>query len=224
MTAHQAQVTVTANYRGQGLLPGLSVGRTSVVSMSDETRRAREQADGALNAAQARADECKRECLNTVAVGIPAAVDAAAKKIAQSQPDVTRQLGPDGVKALREELAAEAATLAEHVRAGTHKIEWPTQSGGWATTVEPHQIHSALFKYMYGRPINLVANVFGRYGYDVQRTPGRTEQGLLLPQSLYVESSFDGVAAALTELGEARRAHAKAKADDDQDAVDELWS
>lgn len=192
--------------------------------MSDETQRALEAAEAALSAAEAHTDQCKRDCLDAVSEGIPAAVDAAAKKIAQSQPDVTRQLGPEGVKALRDELATEAAALAEYVRAGADKIEWPASSGEWISPIEPRKIHSALFKYMYGRPINRVGDVFERHGYDAQRTPDRSEQGLLLPQSLYTEASFGPVAAALTDLGAARRAQAKAKADDDQDAVDNLWS
>lgn len=192
--------------------------------MSDETQQALKEADIALSEAEARAGESKRECLETVAQGIPAAVDASAKRIARSQPDVTRQLGPEGVKALRADLATEAATLAEYVRAGADTIKWPTPSDSWAATVKPREIHSALFDYFYGRPIDLVGNVFGRHGYDLQRIPGRTQQGLLLPQSLYDESSFGAVAAALTDLGAARRARAKAKAADDQDAVESLWS
>lgn len=192
--------------------------------MSDETQRALQDAATALAQAEARAEEAKRACLEDIAAGIPAAVDARAKQIAQSQPDVTRQLGPEGVKALREELASEAGTLADFVRAGQDKITWPPGSNDWVTTVEPRKVGSALFDYMYGRPINQVGEVFGRHGYDVQRSPRRAEQGLILPQMLYKNEAFKPVAAVLTDLIAARRVHSQAKAADDQVAVEDLWS
>lgn len=192
--------------------------------MSDETQRALQDAATALAQAEARAEEAKRACLEDIAAGIPAAVDAHAKQIAQSQPDVTRQLGPEGVKALREELAAEAASLADFVRAGLDKIEWPPGSNHWVTTVEPRKVSSALFTYMYGRPINQVGDVFGRHGYDVQHTPRRSEQNLIQPYSLFKDDAFKPVAAALTDLIAARRVHSQAKTADDQVAVEDLWS
>lgn len=192
--------------------------------MSDETQRALQDAATALAQAEARAEEAKRACLEDIAAGIPAAVDARAKRIAHDQPDVTRQLGSEGVKALREELASESATLADLVRAGVDKIEWPPGSDDWVTTVEPRKVGSALFRYMYGRPINQVGEVFGRHGYDVQRSPRGGEQGLILPQSLYTDEAFKPVAAALTDLIAARRVHSQAKDADDHAAVDDLWS
>lgn len=192
--------------------------------MSDETQRALQDAATALAQAEARAEETKRACLEDIAAGIPAAVDARAKEIAQSQPDVTRQLGPEGVKALREELASEAATLADFVRAGVDKIEWPPGSDDWVTVVGPSKVSSALFTYMRGRTINQVGDVFGRHGYDVKRTPRRSEQNLIQPYSLFKDDAFKPVAAALTDLIAARRVHSQAKTADDQAAVEDLWS
>ena len=192
--------------------------------MSDETQLALNEAEKALSAAEARADECKRQCLDTVADGIPAAVDAEAKKIAKSQPDVTRQLGPEGVKELRDDLAAAAANLADYLRDGADKIDWPAFAGGFASKIAQRDIHNALSNYMYGQPIDQVGKVFGRHGYDLKGVTGRTAQGLLRPRSLYEETAFEAVAAALNEVGAAREAFNKAKAADDQDAVEDLWS
>lgn len=192
--------------------------------MSDETQRALQDAATALAQAEARAEETKRACLEDIAAGIPAAVDAHAKQIAHSQPDITRQLGPEGVKALREELAAEAASLADFVRAGVDKIEWPPGSDDWITTVGPGKVSSALYTYMRGRPINQVGDVFGRHGYDVQHRPRRSEQNLIQPYSLLEDDAFKPVAAALTDLIAARRVHSQAKTADDQAAVEDLWS
>ena len=200
--------------------------------MSDETKRALDEAMAVAITEHAKGEARKQACLDAVAEGIPAAVDRLAKRIAQAQPDVTRGLGAAGVKALREELATEAADLAAYVRAGSEKVQWPKRDSEWSH-VEPRKIHSALFKLMYGAPLNRVGNVFGRHGYDVRKTdrsgqglralPGLAARPLVLPQSLYSEESFGDVAAALNDLGAAEIALAKAKAVDDKDVVDSLW-
>lgn len=190
--------------------------------MSDETRLALDQAVAVVNAERAKAEARKQECLDVVADGIPAAVDRLAKGVAQSQPDVTRELGPAGVKALREELSRTAANLASYVRAGSARVEWPKRESEWSR-VEPRKIHSALFKLMYGTPVDRVGEVFGRHGYDVRKSDRSGSQGLVLPQSLYSEESFGDIAEALNDLGAAEIALAKAKAEDDKDAVNSLW-
>lgn len=190
--------------------------------MSDETKRVLDAATAVVARARAKADERKQECLEAVADGIPRAVERLAKRTAQAQPDVSKQLGAAGVKALREELGAEAVELAEYVRTGSDEIKWPERESEWSQ-VEPRKIHSALFKFMYGAPVNRLGNVLGRHGYDVNRTERGGSQGLVLPQSLYDEESFDPVAQALNDLGSAEIALKKAKAEDDRDIVDSLW-
>lgn len=160
--------------------------------------------------------------MDVVADGIPAAVERLAKRTAQQQPEVTKGLGAHGVRALRNELADKAAELAEYVRAGLGRIEWPARDSEWSK-VESRHVHSALFKFMYGSPVNEIGDVFDRRGYDTQKTPGRGTQGLVLPQSLYDRSSFEAVADALNELGTAEAALKTAKDADDRDVVDSLW-
>ena len=193
-----------------------------VFDVSDETKQILDEATTIVVAERAKADARKRECLDVVADGIPAAVDGLAKAVAQAQPDTTKALGAAGVKALRDELGAEAADLADYVRTGSEKIVWPIRDSKWSK-VEPRSIHSALFKFMYGTPVNRVGNVFGRHGYDVRKTDRNGAQGLVLPQSLYNEDSFGAVANALNDLGTAEIALADAKAEDDKDVVDSLW-
>lgn len=191
--------------------------------MSDETKRILDEATTVVTTARAEADARKQECLDLVADGIPTAVERLAKRTAQAQPDVTKELGATGVKALREELAAEAAELAQYIRTGSEKIEWPKRDSEWSK-VEPRKVHSALFNFMYGTPVNRIGNVFGRHGYDVRKTArGGGAQGLVLPQSLYDEDSFGAVADALNDLGTAEIALMKAKAEDDKDIVESLW-
>lgn len=200
----------------------MSALRSSVGAVSDETKRTLDEATTVVAAARAEADARKLECLDAVAIGIPAAVERLAKSTAQAQPDVTRALGAPGVKALRQDLAAEAAELADLVRTASEKIKWPARDSEWSR-VEPRKIHSALFKFMYGAPVDRVGNVFGRHGYDVRKSDRSGSQGLVLPQSLYDEASFEHVAEALNELGAAEIALAKAKADDDKEVIDSLW-
>ncbi len=190
--------------------------------MSDETKRILDEATAVVDEARAEADKRKQECLDVVADGIPTAVEALAKRTAQAQPDVTKELGAAGVTALREELAAEAEELAEYVRTGLGEIKWPERDSEWSK-VEPRKIHSALFQFMYGAPVNRLGNVFDRHGYDVNRSDRSGSQALVLPQSLYDEESFGPVAQALNDLGSAEIARKKAKAEDDRDIVDSLW-
>lgn len=126
------------------------------------------EATTAFAAERTKSDARTRECLDAVADGIRSAVDRLAKGVAQAQPDVTKNLGAAGVKALRDELATEAAELAEYVRAGAEKIEWPNRDSEWSK-VDPRKVHSALFKFMYGSPVNRVGEVFGRHGYEIRR-------------------------------------------------------
>jgi hypothetical protein len=190
--------------------------------VSDETKRILDEATTTVTAARAKADVRKQECLDSVADGIPAAVERLAKRTAHAQPEVTKALGANGVRALRQELAVESAELAEYVRAGANKIEWPTAASEWSK-VEPRRIHSALFNFMYGPPVNRVGDVFARHGYDTQRAERSGAQGLVLPQSLYDEDSFDVVADALNELGTAEIEFKNAYEAEDREVVDSLW-
>lgn len=196
--------------------------RSSIVTMSDETRHLLDEATTTVTAVHAKADARKQECLDVIADGLPAAVERLAKHTAQAQPEVTKALGANGVRTLRKELDAEATELAEYIRAGSGKIVWPTGASEWSK-VEPRKIHSALFTFMYGAPVNRVGDVFGRHGYDVRRTERSGEQGLVLPQDLYDEEAFGVVADALNELGTAEIALKKAKEADDREIVDSLW-
>lgn len=190
--------------------------------MSDETRRALDEAIAVVDAARVKADASKQECLDIVADGIPSEVEQLAKRIAQSQPDVTKGLGVAGVKSLRAALAAEAADLAKLVRGSLRSLEWPSQESEWSK-VAPGKVRSALFKLMFGAPVDRVGNIFGEHGYDVQRSSRGGSQGLVLPQYLFSEDSFAPVADALNDLGSAEFALQRAKAEDDRDTVDSLW-
>jgi hypothetical protein len=74
--------------------------------MSDETAQRLEEATVTQVERRAEADDRKRECLTAVACGIPARVEEIAKRAAQGQPEVAKELGSDGIKDLRRELSS----------------------------------------------------------------------------------------------------------------------
>jgi hypothetical protein len=90
--------------------------------MSDETAQKLAEAKAIEIARQAEMDDQKRECLAVIARGIPARVDEVAKREARDQPDVARQLGSDGIRALRKKLAEAAAALASEVEEASEQI------------------------------------------------------------------------------------------------------
>lgn len=141
--------------------------------------------------------------------------------MAQRQPEVTKSLGSDGLKALRDELAEAVRQLSTDLEGAADKIKWPQADSEYAS-VTPGKIHSALFEYMYGQHVDRLAAVFKHHGYDVGDGQGHS-QSFILPQSLYREKEFAQVAEALNAMGKAERAAASAKAAGDEDIVESLW-
>jgi hypothetical protein len=189
--------------------------------MSDETARMVAQAEAIESELCAKADERIRVCLSGIASGLPSRLDDIAKRIAQNQPEVTKALGSDGLKALRQELAEAAQQLALEIEGAADKIKWP-QAVSEYSNVSTGNVHSALFEFLYGSPVDKLAAVFKRHGFSVGDSLGRS-QSFILPQSLYQEKAFIPVAEALNSLGKAQRTLASAKAADDEDIVASLW-
>ncbi|MBF4554365.1 hypothetical protein [Corynebacterium suicordis] len=194
--------------------------------MSEQTQQALEHANEAVVRAEAHLTQSKREALSIIADKIPAVVDQRAKEIAHKHPDVTRNLGKDGVENFRKDLAERAEKLATQIRNGEDNIEWPdekllAQSRFWG--VSSLEIQNALVNYIQGSPIDQVEAVFVRYGYKGQIPSYRAGIPLLSPQSLCAVEDLKTVAEALEQLGTAQSAQAQAKAEDNQSTVDDLW-
>jgi hypothetical protein len=49
--------------------------------------------------------------------------------------------------------------IASEVEAAVEQIEWPSPQSEFSK-VEPRSIHSALFKFLYGRPVDSLAAIF----------------------------------------------------------------
>lgn len=194
--------------------------------MSEQTQQALEHANEAVVRAEAHLTQSKREALNVIADKIPSVVDQRAKEIAQKHPDVTRDLGKEGVQDFRKDLEERAERLAINVRNGEDNIEWPdekllSQSRFWA--VGSSEIRNAVCNYMNGISLIQLEEVFARYGYKPQIPSYRAEIPLLTPQSLCAVEDLKTVAEALEQLGAAQSAQAQAKAEDDRSSVDDLW-
>ena len=206
--------------------------------MSEETTRALENARARASRAGAEADNRKRDLLDTIARELPDRVEQLAKNTAHAQPDVIKALGKDGIKKLRDELRDQATELATEIRGAADQITWPkpnmpaiTNTLWMEPSISPvtsREIHSALFKFLYGRRCNDLAAVFKRHGFDVRDDNRQRSQSLVLPQTcLYDEREqareFEAVADALTALATEEYAVAKAQAAHDRDVVDSLW-
>ena len=187
--------------------------------MNEESSQAVVEATRNLAEACVRAEEQQTACLASIVDGLPAAVDGVAKLAALAEPEVTKELGAEGVRTLKEELHEQVLILAADLQTSRDRIEWPTSESG----VRPHDVHSALFSYLYGPRLDAVAAVLKRHGYDVRDQNAQRTQGLLLPQYLYDQDGFVLLAQALTNLGKALGDVRRAQANQDAEAVERLW-
>jgi hypothetical protein len=187
--------------------------------VSAQSAQAVDAATRAVAEARAAAERLEVETLSAIADGLAAALDGLAKNTALAQPEVTKALGTDGIRELKVELQAQAETLAEDLRIARERIEWPTSE----TAVRGQDVHSALFKYLYGSRVNTLAAILKRHGYDVHDANAQHSQSLVLPQSLYDQNSFGLLAEALTGLGRAEAVLQRAQGEHDRDTVEDLW-
>src|SRR6188472_4542317 len=117
--------------------------------MGDQTADALARAEAVLAAEQTKTESAERELLHRIAAGVPGAVDGVAKRVAESQPEVTRQLGSDGIRAMRAELADQANQLATEIR--TAQISWPLEQSVRYGETRTRHLDAALFRYLHGR-------------------------------------------------------------------------
>jgi len=192
----------------------MSVALRTIQSMTNETRAALQQATDTLDAARAAAAREIKTCMAQIQADLPARAADAAKRIATEQPEVTKALGKDGVAELRSELQAAAEILGQQFVDATDEIKWPL--GTSYTKVENHKVHSALFDRFYGRT-KALSNVLTTKGYTLR------DSDPFLPQSLYDQSKFTALSAALTELGKATDNYEIAKKADNDSTVAGLW-
>jgi len=181
--------------------------------MSEETARELETLRQAEAERRSGVDRLKQQFLEGIAQNLPGRLDDYAKKLSQAQPDHARALGPDGINALREELAEAADQLATELRGALGEIPWP----GADAVRSSADVHSALFGYLYPGRVNSLTAIFKNRGFYFHSTEG------VLPQNLYDMHGFGELVLHSSALAEAERRTAAAKAADDHDEVESLW-
>jgi hypothetical protein len=191
--------------------------------MTEQTQRALRQALKKEAQAKARAEELQQDCLSGIASHLSARLDDLAKGIAHAQPGVTKALGKDGVARLRADLAEAAAALSGDIEQAGGRIAWPDRPFSSLSPIDTRNVHEALFKYLHGKRLRSIVEVFRKHGYDVQDNNAQRAPGIVVPQNLYNEKAFADLAEALQTLAEARQDTARARSANDHADVDDLW-
>lgn len=189
--------------------------------MSDQTGDALERAEAALAVEQSKTERCERELLDRIAAGLPSAVDGIARRAAQSQPEVTKQLGSGGIRALRSELADKAEQLATDVRAA--QISWPHAQSVRYGEVPTRHLDAALFSYLHGRRMDVLVEVLHRHGFSVRDDGEHGAQDLINPHDLYRAEWLSPLAEAGTTLASSESRVRAVKRSDADDAVRSIW-
>ena len=187
--------------------------------MSDETARILGQARVAVQQRQAEADAERQKCLEAVATALPARVDAAARAVAHDQGDVTTQLAPERVKALRGDLRAAADTIAERLRHARSEVDWLARTSTFDDV--PRKVSMALWFYLR-ESTDQLAKVMAQYGYS-DKHEGKSTQRIFSPGDLLEKGDTAEVAGAQERLYDALDALRAAEADHATSTVNDLW-
>jgi hypothetical protein len=189
--------------------------------MGDRTGEALDRAEAALAAERTRTERLEGELLERIAAGVPAAVDGIARRVAESQPEVTRQLGSAGIRTMRAELAEKAGQLAAELR--NAQINWPAAQAVRYGEVPVRHLDAALFGYLHGSRMDEVVQVFKSHGFATRgdRAPGA--QDLVNPRDLYDEGWLSSLAESRTAMAALESSVRAAKQSDSDAAVRSIW-
>lgn len=169
-----------------------------------------------LSRAQADFDEAERcvqaawnRALDEIIGTIPDRVDRIGHEAAHAAPEITRQLGRDGVNSLRTELAATATALATMLDLARGEIN--------IIHSRSDVVHTSLYSFLYKKPeLTSIGKTLVAAGYSYPRD-------YPLPQFLYgrTDSRLSKATAAREDT---RGELAKATRIVDAEAVNDLWS
>jgi hypothetical protein len=189
--------------------------------VSDQTGDALARAEAGLAAEQTKTQRCERELLDRIATGLPDAIDGIARRAAESQPEVTRQLGSGGIRALRADLAEKADQLAREIRAA--HISWPREQSVRYGQVPTRHLDAALFSYLHGRRMDVLVEVLHSHGFAIRSDGQQGAQNLVNPHDLYREEWLSPLAEARTTLASAESRVLAAKQSDAHAVVQSIW-
>lgn len=152
----------------------------------------------------------KQNLVDAVSTQIPARVDAYARTVAISQPEVTTGLDSEGVARLRRQLADAAAGLSNRLRGSVDDIEWAKHDTG----------SSAINKFFFVHPtLSRISDVLTHAGYTSVSPPSMSE--LYDPADLTAHEA--ALAHALKERGMAYIKLAGARSTAATAAAQNLW-
>jgi hypothetical protein len=191
--------------------------------MSDQTRGALDLATARAEAARVASDRLGQELLERIASGIPARIDGIAKRTAESQPEVTKQLGSEGIRTMRAELADKAGALATEVRGAARAISWPSEQSLRYGEVRTRHLDGALFSYLHGGRMNVFAEVLESHGFAIYGDSAARAQDVVNPHQLYSEQWLSDLADARTALSAAQAQVRDAQRTDDESSVQTIW-
>ncbi len=172
-------------------------------------------------AEQTKTDRLEGELLDRIAAGVPTAVDGIAKRVAESQPEVTRQLGSDGIRAMRAELAETALELAGEIR--TARITWPLEQSVRYGEVRTRHLDAALFSYLHGPRMDALVAVLQSHGFAIRGDGATGAQELVNPHELYDEGWLAPLADARTTVSTIESKVRAAKQSNADAAVRSIW-
>jgi hypothetical protein len=193
----------------------------TVEYMGNQTGDALTRAEAALVAEQTKTERRERELLDRIAAGLPSAVDGIARRVAEAQPEITRQLGSGGIRVLRAELAEKAAQLATEVRAA--QISWPLEQSVRYGEVPTRHVDAALFSYLHGRRMDVLVEVLHSHGFAIRGDGEHGAQNLVNPHDLYREEWLSPLAEARAALASAESRVRTAQQSDADAAVQSIW-
>jgi hypothetical protein len=191
--------------------------------MSDPTGDALAGAHAALATEQEETERLEQELLDRIAQGVPTAVDGIARRASESQPEITRRLGSDGISAMRKELADNAVALATEIRSARSEISWPVENSVRYGEVATRHVDAALFGWLHGRRMDTLAEVLRTSGFATRGKDGEGAQDLVNPRDLYSEGWLAPVAEALSISAAAESRVQVAQQRDDDATVRSIW-
>ena len=191
--------------------------------MSDQTLGDVQRATATAEAERVKSEGLKQELLDRIAAGIPARIDSLAKHTAESEPEVTRQLGSEGIRAMRTELAEKAGELAADVRSATAAINWPNEESLRYGEARTRHLDAALFNYLHGQRLGAIAQVLKSKGFAIHDDNARQAQGIINPQDLYSQQWLAPLADARSSLSAAEARVRSAKQADDEATIKSIW-
>lgn len=194
--------------------------------MNDETARRLVDAQADEAAARTEVHEQERSLLAQITAGLHDHVDTLARKVCRDQPDAARELGRDGIAALRAALAECATRIAAAIMQAPEAAPWPVPRYEPAR-IDRREVQLAMGELLRGAHTTALAQVFQDHGFDPRLQGPNRRQRIVTADALYdaagLAPAFAAVAAAINNLHSAARAAAQAKTAHDVAEVDALW-